>query len=136
MTPRGAILAAIRSALSGLTAQPEIHTTFADVLRAEVPRSIVIGPGDSEAVEGETHTESGIASVRRYPVRIVCTAWTREDADAMALEVEDALAFGPTADQIGARLTGSAFTESSDKSERVYFSTIVNLDVSYERTTS
>lgn len=131
MTKRGDILTATKTALSGLSLSPVLYETFSDVLQAGDQRSLVIGPGNEERLETAIHNGR---SVRAYPVRVVCTAWTREEADTMAFEVEAALVTGPAAERLGARLTGSNFTESSDKSERIYFSTIVNFDVLYETT--
>ena len=136
MTPTGAILAQVRSALAALASQPVIFETFAEVIAAESPRSLVIGPGQQETFEAETHTSGFIYGMRRFPVRVVCTAWTREEAETLRFEVEDALAAWATAAPYPADFLPASFTDQGggqSGSERIYFSTVLDLAVFYQR---
>jgi hypothetical protein len=138
VTPTGEILAEFVAALSGLTSQPTIYETFADVIEAAAVRSLVIGPGVQETFEAEDMAGGGVSGVRRFPVRIVCTARSREDAEALRFEVEDALDFGGTLTKLGASFASVSFTDyggtPEKPTERVYFSSVLDLTVLYQRT--
>jgi hypothetical protein len=139
VTPRVTILTAIKTLVAPIVQSQNVFDTFSEVIAAEAQRSIVVGPGERETFEDQIHPETGSAptGVRRFPVRVICTAWTRDEADTIALDVEDAFPYGETADQIGASLDGATLTEYAGTperpSERVYFSTVVDFTVLYER---
>lgn len=128
--PRTEILDLFRTRLQGLPSQPSLFEYVAKAIDADSLPAVALDLGDEE-LEGAVHAVSvALPVVRRFRVRVVCSATSRSEADELASEVELA---APYDAGLGVTLVGSNFAADGDGDRPVY-SVRVNFDALYEAT--